>query len=311
MPDKNLLIILGATASGKTNLAIHLAGNLNGEIISADSRQVFRGMDVGTGKDLTEYTFNDVAVPYHLIDIKEPGESYQVDSFKNNFYTAFEDINSRGKFPILCGGSGMYIHSVLQNHELTAVPVNVVLRDYLQHLSKSLLKEKLGTYPKELTAHVDKSSTKRLIRAIEIAEFLTYNELKKEVRPTINPLVIGLYNEVEIRREKIISRLNYRISKGLIGEVEQLIAQGVSQEVLEFYGLEYKFVVAYLKGVFTLEELREKLGIAICQYAKRQMTFFRKMEKDGVVINWIKAIEDKALLYANVLKLVEQEFDLK
>lgn len=311
MSTNNLLIILGSTASGKTNLAVNLAHQLNAEIISADSRQVFRGMDIGTGKDLEEYVINGKFIPHHLINIKSAGERYQVNAFKEDFYQAFTDITLRKKLPILCGGTGMYIHSILQNHELTAVPINATLRAELEKLSKEMLLQRLATYPQQSTAHADLNSAKRLIRAIEVAEFLEDNTIEKVQRPTLNPLVIGLYNEVEQRRQKIMTRLNHRLQNGLIEEVQQLLANGVSEEMLVFYGLEYKFVVAYLKGHLDLDMLFERLGTAICQFAKRQMTFFRKMEKDGVVIHWIEASEDKNAISQQVISLLSARFNLK
>lgn len=308
MSNKNLLIVLGATAVGKTALAVQLAKVFNGEIISADSRQVFKGMDIGTGKDLLEYQTGAQQIPYHLIDIKNAGERYQVNAFKNDFYDAFTDIQNRKKLPILCGGTGMYIHSLLQNHDLTAIPVNDVLRKELIQMDKSALQNRLNSFPLALRAQADYSSLKRLIRAIEIAEYLTVNDYQAEERPGLKPLVIGLYNDVEVRRTKILTRLNQRLHSGLIEEVQTLLSRGVSQEMLIFYGLEYKFVVAYLNNEIDFETLKERLGIAICQFAKRQMTFFRKMEKDGVQINWIAAQEDRAAVKNEAIALIRQHF---
>lgn len=289
MADYNLIIILGATASGKTKLAVQLADECNGEIISADSRQIFRKMNIGTGKDLHEYKINNRTIPYHLIDILDPGERYHVDAFKNDFYTAFESIIHRNKLPILCGGTGMYIHSLLQNQKYTAVPVDMHLREELDLLEKEQLILKLNVYPIEQVKHVDKSSKKRLIRAIEIAEFLKYHHVENQNWPLIKPIVFGLKKEVELTREKILFRLQHRLENGMIEEVASLIASGVSKEMLVYYGLEYKFIVNYLDGQLTYDELKLRLGIAICQYAKRQNTFFRKMEKDEVYINWLDA----------------------
>lgn len=308
MSDKNLLIVLGATAVGKTALAVQLAKVFNGEIISADSRQVFKGMDVGTGKDLLEYQIGKQQIPYHLIDIKNAGERYQVNAFKNDFYDAFTEIQNRKKLPILCGGTGMYIHSLLQNHDLTAIPVNDLLRKELIQMDKSALQDRLNNFPLALRQHADHSSSKRLIRAIEIAEYLTVNDHQAEERPVLKPLVIGLYNEVEVRRTKILARLSQRLHNGLIEEVQKLLSRGVSQEMLVFYGLEYKFVVAYLNNEIDFETLKERLEIAICQFAKRQMTFFRKMEKDGVQINWIAAQEDKTAVKNEAIALVREHF---
>lgn len=304
-----MLIILGPTASGKTKLAVSLANELGAEIISADSRQVFKGMDIGTGKDLDEYCINGNQIPFHLIDIKNAGEKYNVNLFKEDFYKSLQSIRAHHSLPILCGGTGMYIHSVLQNHELTAIPINEDLRAELILKSKDFLINQLNSYPENLRENVDYSSSKRLIRAIEIAAYLKNNDLVKLDRPQINPFVIGLESEVEIRRKKILDRLDIRLKTGLIEEVENLIAAGISIDMLNFYGLEYKFIAAYLTNQIDLQTLKERLGTAICQFAKRQMTFFRKMEKDGVKINWINAngefLNDKAL------QLIKYNFQLK
>lgn len=289
---KPLLVILGPTASGKTKLAVNLAILINGEIISADSRQVFEGMDVGTGKDLEEYVVDGRKIPYHLIDIKKAGENYNVNEFKENFYSAFEKITDKKALPILCGGSGMYIHSVFQDHEYTAIPPNATLRASLADLELNELRNILSEYSHKFTAHADLSSRKRIIRAIEVSSYLTEHTLEKIKRPVFNSCVIGLEPELDLRRARIISRLNLRLEQGLINEVKGLIEIGVPKEKLVFYGLEYKFVALYIFGEINYETLVEKLTIAICQFAKRQMTFFRKMEKDGVKINWIKFKND-------------------
>ncbi|WP_113638893.1 tRNA (adenosine(37)-N6)-dimethylallyltransferase MiaA [Nubsella zeaxanthinifaciens] len=304
MSNPNLLVVLGATATGKTQLAVHLASVFGGEIISADSRQVFRGMDIGTGKDLNEYRVDGKQIRHHLIDIREAGERYQVNAFKEDFYAAFEQINQRANFPILCGGTGMYIHSLLQNHELTAIPVNLHLREELMLLSKEELQDRIGQFPLALRSHVDYSSAKRLIRAIEVADYLSKNEVENVPRPVLSPLVIGLYNDVETRRFKIAERLKLRLNNGLVEEVEKLIANGVSKEMLNFYGLEYKFVVSYLNGEVDFATMNERLQTAIFQFAKRQMTFFRKMEKDGVTIVWLEAKNDKAVMHQQAVELV-------
>lgn len=308
MPSKNLLIILGATASGKTKLAVSIADEWNAEIISADSRQIFKGMDIGTGKDLAEYKIGEKQIPYHLIDIVNAGEKYNVNEFKENFYQALNTITQKNKLPILCGGTGMYIHALLQNHELTAIPKNEELRNKYSAFNQIQLQDTLKKYPKEYTNHADLSSVKRLIRAIEIADYLKDHKLKQVVRPNLNPLVIGLQSNVEIRRDRIIKRLNYRLNNGLIEEVEALILNGVDPAMLTFYGLEYKFVVSYLQNEFNLATLREKLSIAICQFAKRQMTFFRKMEKDGIKINWLNTDQDFELIKNNSIRLIDANF---
>jgi len=301
-----LLIILGATASGKTKLAVALAKEFKGEVISADSRQVFRGMDIGTGKDLAEYEIEDVSIQHHLIDIKEAGTTYNVNEFKNDFYRVFDDVVERNQFPILCGGTGMYIHSILQNHELTAIPIDEGLRLELLKLDKIQLQEKLNSFPVQLRSNADYSSVKRLVRAVEIAIYLTDHQLQKVERDPINPMVIGLKSDLLTRRSRILDRLEHRLKNGLVEEVQTLLAQGITKEMLVFYGLEYKFIAAYLTGEFDLNTLRERLGIAICQFAKRQMTFFRKMEKDGVQINWLDTDDDQ--LKEKAIGLVKAKF---
>ncbi len=309
MLNNDLLIILGPTASGKTKLAVNLANELGAEIISADSRQIFKGMDIGTGKDLDEYLINSNQIPFHLIDIKDAGEKYNVNLFKEDFYKSLQSIRENHSLPILCGGTGMYIHSILQNHELTAVPIDETLRAELVRHSKDILVHQLSSYPENLRKNVDYSSSKRLIRAIEIAEYFKKNDFIILDRPIINPFVIGLKSEVEIRRKKILDRLETRLNTGLIEEVEGLIANGIGIDILNFYGLEYKFIAAYLTNQIDLQTLKERLGTAICQYAKRQMTFFRKMEKDGVKINWLNANDE--FLKDNALQLIKNNFQLK
>jgi tRNA dimethylallyltransferase len=308
MDKKPLLVILGPTASGKTKLAVNMSNALNGEIISADSRQIFEGMDIGTGKDLDEYVINGIKIPYHLIDIKKAGESYNVNEFKEDFYDAFKRITDKKALPILCGGTGMYIHSILQNHEYTAIPQNATLRGSLEELDIAELRNTLSEYSHEFTAHADLSSKKRLIRAIEVSSYLTENTLEKIERPDFDSCIIGLASDVNLRRKRILNRLDLRLSQGLIEEVEGLINSGVPKEILTFYGLEYKFVVSYLSAEIDYQMLKEKLGIAICQFAKRQMTFFRKMEKDGIEINWIDS-DNTDELTAQSLSLYDKHFN--
>ena len=292
MSANPLLIILGPTASGKTRLAVAAAAEMNGEVISADSRQVFKGMDIGTGKDLQEYRLAGQQIPFHLINIREAGEQYNVNAFKNDFYDAYSNILQRSKFPVLCGGTGMYIHSLLQNHQYTAIPGNEELRNQLPLQDLALLRKELAAYPAEFTAHADLSSAKRIVRAIEIAHYLQNNTFNDDIRPVLHPLVIGINAEVEQRRERIFIRLEKRFKEGLIDEVKSLLQSGVSADTLIFYGMEYKYVTLYLQNELNMEELKEKLYIAIRQFSKRQMTFFRKMEKDGVHINWLAASPD-------------------
>ncbi|MET3113851.1 tRNA dimethylallyltransferase [Pedobacter sp. CG_S7] len=297
MSKKPLLIVLGPTASGKTKLAVALAHALNGEIISADSRQIFKGMDIGTGKDLKEYIINGKAISYHLIDHIAPGNRYQVDAFKEDFYQVFNSLSAQHKLPILCGGTGMYIHSLLQQHEFTAIPVNEALREKLYSFNLPQLQTLLLTFPLSSRQHADQSTHKRLIRAIEIAIYLKNHKFVAKPRIEINALVIGLTSSVESRRNRIMERLEQRLKEGLVEEVQSLIANGVSKEILVFYGLEYKFVVAYLSGDIDYTKFRESLYTAICQYAKRQMTFFRKMEKDGVKIHWFDIEQEDNMEY--------------
>jgi len=304
MTKNPLIVILGATASGKTKLAVQVAKQLDGEIISADSRQIFKRMDIGTGKDLDEYWVDDIEIPHHLINILEPGDRYNVDAFKNDFYQAYQEITGRNKIPILCGGTGMYIHSILQNQPYTAIPVNDELRLELVELTRDDLLIELANYSKEHTKNVDLSSKKRLIRAMEIAEYLSHSILPQIERPEFNFIVFGLKNEVDRTRKNILERLDLRLQNGMIEEVEGLLAGGVSKEILVFYGLEYKFIVNYLSGDLSYDELRLKLGTAICQFAKRQNTFFRKMEKDGILINWLNAAAPINLLKQQIIQKV-------
>jgi len=308
MSKNPLLIILGPTASGKTKLAVTVAAALKGEVISADSRQVYRDMDIGTGKDLEEYQINGQFIPYHLINIREAGETYNVNSFKEDFFGVFAALQHKNTLPILCGGTGMYIHSLLQNHQYTAIPTNQELRSSLPAHDIDALRSLLAKYPAESTSHADLSSAKRLVRAIEIADYLQHHDLAEETYPALDPLVIGLSGEVESRRERILKRLNERLDAGLIEEVAGLIHRGVDPEVLRFYGLEYKFVTDHLQNKLSFEDLKENLYIAIRQFAKRQMTFFRKMEKDGVMINWLDADRGTAALKAEVIKLYQDKF---
>ena len=293
---KNKLItILGPTASGKTTFAVHLANRLNGEIISADSRQIYRKMDIGTGKDLTEYTINGVSIPYHLIDIREPGDKYTLFDYQHDFHKAYEDILSRGKTPILCGGTGLYIESVLKGYNLPDVPANPELRESLQNRSLEELTEILKSY-RSLHNITDTDTKKRAIRAIEIADFQSKQDLSKLEFPPIDSVILGVNIERDLRREKISKRLKARLEEGMVDEIENILKSGVSAEDLIYYGLEYKFVTLYVTGEISYDEMYSQLEIAIHQFAKRQMTWFRGMERRGFTINWIDAtmpIEEK------------------
>lgn len=299
--ENPLLVVLGPTASGKTRLAARLAAALGGEILSADSRQLFKGMDIGTGKDLKEYTVAGKVVPYHLIDIREAGQRYNVHEFKEDFYRVYAEIRARGALPVLCGGTGMYIHSILQRHELTAVPVDEELRQELSGEDIGALRGRLAVYPEIWRGHADLSSHKRLVRAIEVAEYLRLHGLEPVERPLFAPYVVGLRSEVTFRRARILERLEKRLEEGLVEEVQGLLDSGVPREALEFYGLEYKYVTAYLFGELDDARLLTQLGTAICQFAKRQMTFFRKMEKDGVKIKWFDTEDGHERIFEQVM----------
>ncbi len=284
----NCLVVLGPTASGKTGLACALAYYLDGEIISADSRQVYRGLDIGTGKDLEAYFVNGKKIPYHLIDVAEPGEQFFLHQFAELLGEAFHEIINRNKLPIICGGTGLYLDALHKDFSLTQVKENDVLRQELQLLDKEELLQRLKKYPANSWAHVDLNSKKRIIRGIEVAEHLLHypGGLRATDLP-YKPYYLGTNVDLEQRREKISQRLQNRLQNGLIEEVESLVKKGVPHERLEFFGLEYKFVSRYLKKEINKEQLEEKLQTAIFQFAKRQMTWFRKMEKEGIQIHWI------------------------
>lgn len=284
-----LITITGPTASGKTPFAVEIANRIEGEIISGDSRQVYRFMDIGTGKDLDEYTIGNKKIEHHLIDIKEPGEKYTLYDFQRDFHVAYQDILSRSKTPILCGGTGLYIESVLKGYELKEVPKNETLRDSLATKSLEELTSILSTY-KNLHNTTDTDSKKRAIRAIEIAKFQQDKKATTQSYPPVESLVIGVSIDRETRRNKISSRLKTRIDEGMIDEVKKILSLGVSPDDLIYYGLEYKFVTLYVIGQISYKEMYQKLEIAIHQFAKRQMTWFRGMERRGINIHWIDAL---------------------
>jgi tRNA dimethylallyltransferase len=280
-----LIVILGPTASGKTELAINLAYQLKGEIISADSRQVYKNMDVGTGKDLAEYTKDGVEIPYHLIDSCEAGEKYNVARFQTDFAEVFEQIKSRDALPILCGGTGLYIQSVISDFWKMQVPVNQNLRVDLETFSNEYIFDNFSSF---LTDYKF-SSRKRLIRHIEINDFLLKNsEFAKSEFTKLEYKIFGLNPALETRRERISIRLKDRFEKqGMIAEVQNLLDSGVSADVLEYYGLEYKYISYFLKNEMSFGQMFTKLETEIHRFAKRQMTFFRSMENKGIEINWI------------------------
>ncbi|MDL2315262.1 tRNA (adenosine(37)-N6)-dimethylallyltransferase MiaA, partial [Bacteroidales bacterium OttesenSCG-928-C19] len=279
-----MITILGPTACGKTNLAVYVANMLDGEIISADSRQVYRGMDIGTGKDLDEYTLNGKQIPYHLIDICEPGEEYNVFRFQKDFLTSYSRITEKGKMPILCGGTGFYIESVLKGYHLHEVPENQELRNELNEKTVEELIETLSSLRK-LHNTTDIIDRQRLIRAIEIESFK--KDIQTDDFPKIDSVIFGINYDREKVRQRITERLRTRLQTGMIEEVEGLINSSVSPEKLLFYGLEYKYVTLYLQNQLSYDEMFRLLNIAIHQFAKRQMTWFRKMERSGINIHWI------------------------
>ena len=294
---KQMITILGPTASGKTLLAADLAHQINGEIISADSRQVYRRMDIGTGKDLDDYTLNikdeTLNIPFHLIDICEPGTKYNLFQYQQDFYDAYQDIQGRGKTPILCGGTGLYIEAVLKGYKLSPVPQNQALRDSLEdktlpELTQILqeLKAKTGSNMHNKT---DVDSCQRAIRAIEIETYNLENPVPRRELPPVDSLIIGIDIDRELRREKITRRLKARLDEGMVDEVRRLLDEGIAPEDLIYYGLEYKFLTEYITGQLTYDEMFSKLEIAIHQFAKRQMTWFRGMERRGFTIHWISA----------------------
>ena len=309
----NILAVTGPTATGKTALAAHLAFRLGGEVISADSRQVYRGMDIGTGKDLDDYVVEGTRIPVHLIDIVDAGYQYNVFEFKRDFQKVMADLRARAKFPVLCGGSGLYIEAVLRDYRLIEVPVNEMLRAELKGKSLEELTTILKTYKSNLHNITDIVNTKRAIRAIEIEDYyqnLNINTIPSEcqslpdgaspslspsfsqslsplVSPSLSPLIVALHFDVETRRKRITERLHQRLNQGMIEEVGGLLRSGIAPEALTYYGLEYKFITLYLTGELTRQEMIQKLNIAIHQFAKRQMTWFRKMEREGTIIHWI------------------------
>ena len=284
-----MLAVVGPTASGKTSLAVDVALAVSGaEIISADSRQVYRGMDIGTGKDLAEYERDGVVVSSHLLDIVDAGEKYNLFEFQRDFLSAYNDIKERGAFPVMCGGSGLYVESVLKGYRLLPVPENPALRESLEEKSLEELTEILSRY-KVLHNNTDTDTKKRAIRAIEIEEYYRTCPAEERYFPQINCLTIGVSVDREVRRNRITRRLHERLDAGMVDEVRGLLEKGVTAEQLMYYGLEYKYLTQYIIGELSYDDMVKGLEIAIHQFAKRQMTWFRGMEKRGVHIHWIDA----------------------
>ena len=317
-----MITILGPTASGKTSLAAALAAKIDSldaaswggdtqgaEIISADSRQVYRGMDIGTGKDLEDYTIDGKQIPYHLIDICEPGTKYNLFEYQQDFYDAYLDIQKRGVLPILCGGTGLYIESVLKGYHLSPVPQNQELRDRLADKSLGeltvMLKELKAKAGSNMHNRTDVDTVQRAIRAIEIETFNLEHPMPERELPAVDSLIIGVSIDRDARREKITRRLKQRLKEGMVDEIVTLLDKGVPSENLLYYGLEYKFVTEYVIGKISYEEMFRSLEIAIHQFAKRQMTWFRGMERRGFTIHWIDALQPMEQKVEQVMELVK------
>lgn len=305
MESYQLITVLGPTASGKTSFAAALAARLDSEIISADSRQIYRSMDIGTGKDLADYTVNGKPVPYHLIDICDPGDKYNVFEYQHAFFRAFEDIRNRGKLPVLCGGTGMYIEAVLKGYKLLDVPANPVLRESLKGKSLAELEQLLSSY-KTLHNKTDVDSPQRAIRAIEIEEYYKTQAPDATGYDPIRSLIVGLDISRELRREKISRRLRSRLDEGMVDEVKGILDKGVKPDDLIYYGLEYKYLTLYVLGELSYTEMVSQLEIAIHQFAKRQMTWFRGMERRGFTIHWLDATLPTEQNIQTVITLLNQ-----
>jgi len=293
----DMIIITGPTASGKTGFAALLASNTGGEIISADSRQVYRGMNIGTGKDYDDYIVDGRQVPYHLIDIVDPGYKYNVFEYQRDFLKVYRQLKDKDVLPVVCGGSGMYIDSIVSGYRLIKVPVNKEIREELEDKSLADLTEILSSY-KMLHNKTDVDTRKRAIRAIEIEEYYRNNPDINDEFPKLRPLILGISFDREVRRRRISKRLETRLKSGLVEEVRELLDSGVSSDDLIYYGLEYKFITCYLLGEIGYDEMRHGLETAIHRFAKRQMTWFRGMERRGITIHWIDGeLDNKDKLY--------------
>ena len=307
-----MITILGPTACGKTALAVNLAAKTGGEIISADSRQVYRGMDIGTGKDLSEYNVDGKKIPYHLIDIENAGQKYNLFRFQEDFNAAYEDIANRGVLPILCGGTGLYIEAVLKGYALSPVPQDDNLRKKLSTRTLTELKELLmwlkARNGSAMHNETDVDTVSRAIRAIEIEFHNLRHPIDARNLPAVSSLIVGLDVDRDVRRERITARLKARLNEGMVEEVRGLLAKdGITKEDLMYYGLEYKYVTAYVVGEMSYEDMFRQLEIAIHQFAKRQMTWFRGMERRGFNIHWLNASMPMADKLAQIERWMEQE----
>lgn len=304
---QKMTTILGPTASGKTSLAAALAARIDAEIISADSRQVYRGMTIGTGKDLDDYRQGDRLIPYHLIDICEPGTKYNLFQYQQDFHLIYNNIVARGVRPILCGGTGLYIESVLKGYALSPVPQNQALRDELADKSLAELTEMLENLKRRnhsvMHNRTDVDTAQRAIRAIEIETYNLEHPTDNRTLPPIDSVIIGVDINREERRRKITLRLKQRLEEGMVDEIRQLLDRGIAPENLIYYGLEYKFVTEYVIGKTSYEEMFRQLEIAIHQFAKRQMTWFRGMERRGFTIHWIDALDPMDSKVAQIMDI--------
>jgi len=302
-----ILVILGPTASGKTMLACHAASELNGEIISADSRQVYRNMNIGTGKDLSEYDVRGKKIPHHLIDIRDAGYKYNIAEFEADFVDALEAIKLRNNVPILCGGSGLYIEAALKGNSLIGIPANRVYQDELESKLDSYVYERFSSIAPELQNLLAADTKRRRVRAIEIDEFLkSHPEWKTEQRKPPNAKIFGIDVDRIVRRNCISNRLQQRMKTGLIEEVEDLLKNSITEKDLDYYGLEYKWVGQFIAGKVSKDEMILKLEIAIHQFAKRQMTWFRGMQRRGFEITWVAenlSLEEKVNLIVDGYKI--------
>jgi tRNA dimethylallyltransferase len=301
----DILVVTGPTASGKTALAVAMAKKLGGEIISADSRQVYRGMNLGTGKDYSDYFIDDTWIPCHLIDIAEPGYKYNVFEYQRDFIKVYTSLKARSIFPVVCGGSGMYADSIITGYKMVEVPPDSGLRAELEKKPMEKLREILSTY-KNLHNTTDLDTKKRIIRAIEIEHFNSNRRQQNSELPRVRSLVVGVLFDRETRRKRITDRLKQRLDAGMVEEVKNLIILGVNPETLIYYGLEYKFITLYLTGKLSYEFMVRDMETAIHQFAKRQMTWFRGMEKRGTKINWIDGnlpLEEKVEIVLGLLRI--------
>ena len=301
---KNLIVILGPTASGKTHLAAKLAYDLHGEIISADSRQVYKNMNIGTGKDLSEFVINNRIIPYHMIDIIEPEDEFNLFEFQKRFYSVFNNLQEKKMLPVLVGGTGLYLESVLCDYDMPEAPINEEQRNHLHRKTKDELQKILWKLKPQMHNRTDLDDPERIIRAVEIEIARCDAKKNRQKKPEIDAAVFGIRWERAMLRQRITKRLEERLEQGMVEEVSGLRSAGLSWVRLDSFGLEYRFISQYLQKIITFDEMKNKLNIAIHQFAKRQETWFRRMEKKGVVINWLSG-DDYPLLKENVIKYLQ------